>query len=571
MRALRALNSIALAVALLACSKTVPAPAPDAELVVTNARIYTVNSKQPWAQALAVRDGRLVAVGSEREARSWVGPATKVVDVGGRLLIPAFHDAHVHLALAASRHEYCDLGYPATLDATRSAMQACVDRSRDAAWLLMTNPNVAVFPPTGPELEFLDSFAGNRPLVINALHSSFASSAALAHAKITTSARDPVGGVIVRDDAGRPSGTLRGTAQDLLYDHVPQPTPAEIDAKFRELLATLPRYGLASIQELSGTTRSELYATAVSAGAAPVRIRHGQVLVHGADAPALEPGARAFIEAAERHRSRWLNAGTVKIFVDGDLGDRTAALMEPYADGASDDRGTPNWTQEQLDAWATRLDAAGLQLHFHAMGDRAVHMALDAIEHAQQTNGRRDARHQITHLHVVAPDDLPRFRKLGVLANVQPYFAENIDYNTVLARALLGPTRHAWMFRFRDLLAHGATLVASTDGPVASPLDPFVSMQAALTRREPGSTKPAFLGEQSLTLPEVIAAYTLHGARANFVDDSGSLEVGKWADFVVLDRDLFTIEPEMIRSTHVLWTVIEGRETYRTPEWSATP
>ena len=196
-----------------------------------------------------------------------------------------------------------------------------------------------------------------------------------------------------------------------------------------------------------------------------------------------------------------------------------------------------------------------------------IHMALDAIEHAQQVNGRRDARHQITHLHVIAPGDLPRFRQLGVIANVQPYFAENIDYNTVRARVFLGPTRHAWMFRFRDLLAHGASLAASTDGPVVSPLDPFISIQAALTRSEPNSASPPFLPEQKLTLSEVLTAYTLNSAHANFIDDSGSLEVGNWADFVVLDRDLFSLAPEQIRSTRVLSTVVEGRETYRAANW----
>lgn len=559
----------AMPVALLAvaCSKTVPAPAHHADLVVSNAKIYTVDAAHPWAQAIAVKDGRLVAVASEREAASWIGPETNVVDAGGRLIIPAFHDAHVHLALAASREDYCDLGYPASLEATEGAMRACVSRARDGAWILIANPNTAVFPQRGPGLAFLDALAGNRPLVVNALHSSFASTAALTHAKITATTPAPVNGEIGRDDSGHLTGTLRGTAQDLLYAHVPKPTAEQTAVKFRELVATLPRYGLASVQELGATDRSELYAAAVAAAAVPVRIRHGQVLLHGVDAPSLADGARTFIEAAQRHRSRWLNAGTVKIFVDGDLGDRTAALHEPYADGTADERGNPNWTQEQLDAWATRLDAAGLQLHFHAMGDRAIHMALDAIEHAQRVNGRRDARHQITHLHVVAPADLPRFKQLGVIANVQPYFAENIDYNTVRARALLGPTRHAWMFRFRDLLTNGATLAASTDGPVASPLDPLISIQAGLTRREPGSSLPSFLPDQQLTLPELLIAYTLHAARANFIEDSGSLEVGKWADFVMLDRNLFEIDPEHIRAAKVLWTVVEGRVTYRAPTW----
>lgn len=558
------------AAVLLACASAAPGPAAYADLVVTNARIYTVDAKRPWAEAFAVRDGRIVAIGTARDAQRWIGPSTRRADLGGRLVTPAFHDTHTHLALAASRQDYCDLGYPADLEATRHAMQRCVERAGDAAWILMANPNTAVFPEAGPDATFLEAIARGRPLVVNALHSSFASSEALVRAGIGATTRDPHGGVIVRDDAGRATGTLRGTAQDLLYAHVPKPSAAQVARKFRELVSTLPRHGVVSIQELSGTARAPLYADAVARREVPVRIRHGQVLEHGVNAPPLESGVGVFAATARRHRSRWLDAGAVKIFVDGDLGDQTAALTEPYAGTDADGgRGEPNWTQAQLDAWVIRLDAEALQLHFHAMGDRAIHMALDAIERAQRVNGRRDARHQISHLHVIAPADLPRFKELGVIANVQPYFAENIAYNTVRARALLGPTRHAWMFRFRDLIAHGATLVASTDGPVASPLDPFVQIQAALTRREPGSPEPAFLPEQRLTLPEVLAAYTLHAARANFLDDSGSLEVGKWADFVVLDRDIFVLDPEQLRATRILWTVLEGRETYRAPAWTA--
>ncbi len=231
-------------------------------------------------------------------------------------------------------------------------------------------------------------------------------------------------------------------------------------------------------------------------------------------------------------------------------------------------RGEPNWTQNELNAWSTQLDAAGLQLHFHAMGDRAVHMALNAIEHAQQVNGRRDSRHQITHLHLIASADLPRFRKLGVIANIQPNFGENNEYNTVRALQLLGPERHRLMFRFRDLLQSGAVMAVSTDGPVASPLNPFVSIQSALTREEAGSTAPAFLPEQRLTLPEVLAAYTIGSAYANFLDnESGSLETGKSADFILLDRNLFEIDHESIHRTRVLWSVLEGREVFRSENW----
>lgn len=545
-----------------------PAAAQDsqmpADLIVRNARIYTLDAARSWASALAVRSGRLVFVGPDDDVTSWAGPHTRVVDAGGRLILPGFHDAHVHLALAAAGRQRCDLGYPATRRAMRDSMAACVARSAGSSWVLMRNGNSSIFAAGGPPLPFLDSISPDRPLAVDMLHSWYANSAALRIAGITAATPDPPDGTIARDATGHPTGTLHGTAQALLVRHVPRSTEQDIEDGFRALQDTLAGYGIVSVQELAATRRSVLYSKAHSEGWLKARVRHGQMLLQGPDAPPLDSGSAAYIATARRHRDRWLNAGSVKLYVDGDLGDQTAALLGPYA--GSGNRGEPFWTQAELDAWTARLDAAGLQMHFHAMGDRAIRMALDAVEYARQVNGPRDARHQITHLHVIAPEDLPRFRRLGVIANVHPYFAENIEYNTVRALELLGPERHTWMFRFRDLLAHGAMLAASTDGPVAAPLNPFVGIQAALTRRERGSAAAAFLPAQRLTLPEVLAAYTIGGAYANFLDrESGSLEAGKWADFVMVDRNLFDLDPEEIHRSRVLWTVVEGREVYRAP------
>lgn len=541
----------------------------EADLVVKNASIYTMDAARSWKQALAVKNGRLVFIGSDSDIKKWIGSKTKVVDAEGKLILPGFHDTHVHLALAAVRRQWCDLGYPKTLAATRDAISGCIKESAGKSWILLTNPNMAVFPPDGPELKFLDNLASDRPLVVNALHSSLANSAALKIAGITTSTSDPSNGIIVRDASGNPTGTLRGTAQDLLYRVVPRPTDKEIAENFRKIMDELPGYGIVSVQELSGRNRAEFYSDALSKGWLKVRVRHGQMLLSGAEKPAVKSGKEEFLRNATRFQGRWLNAGTVKIFVDGDLGDKTAALFEPYlGDNTDKNRGEPNWTQKELNHWTSQLDAEGIQLHFHAMGDRAVHMALNAIEHSQTVNGRRDSRHQITHLHLIASADLPRFRKLGVIANIQPYFAENIEYNTVRALELLGPERHRLMFRFRDLSESGAILAASSDGPVASPLNPFVSIQSALTRREAGSTAPAFFPEQRLTLPEVLAAYTIGGAYANFLEkESGSLEAGKLADFILVDQNLFEIDQEDIHRTKVLWSVIEGRELFRNETW----
>lgn len=561
--------AITIVLSIISVKPTLSQTQGKADLVVKNANVYTMDAVRSWKQALAVKDGRLVFIGNDANVRTWIGPKTKIVDAGGKLILPGFHDTHVHLSLAASRQHWCDLGYPKTLAATQEAISNCVKKAAGKSWVLFTNPNTAVFPAEGPELKFLDDIVSDRPLVINALHSSFANSRALKIAGITKTTANPPKGIIVRDTEGRPTGTLRENAQDLLYKYVPKLTKEELAKNFRGIMNELPSYGIVSVQELSGRTRADFYGDALAKGWLKTRVRHGQMLLRGADEPSIANGMEQFVTNARRYHGLWLNAGTVKIFVDGDLGDQTAALFEPYlGENPNGNRGEPIWTQNELNAWSAQIDAAGFQLHFHAVGDRAIHMALNAIEHAQQVNGRRDSRHQITHLHLIASADLPRFRKLGVIANIQPSFGENIEYNTVRSLQLLGPERHRFMFRFRDLLQSGAVMAVSTDGPVASPLNPFVSIQSALTRKEAGSTEPAFLPEQKLTLPEVLAGYTIGSAYANFLDkESGSLEIGKSADFILLDRNLFEIDQEDVHLTRVLWSVLEGREVFRAENW----
>ena len=543
----------------LATSPLVQA-AETADWVVRNARIYTVNALSPWANAMAIKDKRLILIGSEQEVDKLIGPDTRVEDAGGRLILPGFHDTHVHMALNASKRHWCDVGYPQTLEATRSAILSCITASKGKEWVLISNANTAAFPKDGLPAGFLDDIISDRPLVIDAVHSSFVNSKAMRIAGINKTTLDPVNGMIVRDSSGTPTGTFRESAKLMMEDRIPRQTPEEFNRNLREVVAEMSRFGVVSVQELTSMLPVQFYDDALKKGWLTTRVRYGQIVGSGDRTPSDKDVAN-FILAGKHHQSRWLNANTIKLYIDGDLGDQTAAMMEPYEN--SSERGEPIWTQEQLNIQVAKFDAAGMQLHLHAVGDRAISMALDAIENSQLINGRRDARHQITHLHAISDQDLPRFKQLGVIANVQPYFATNIDYNTTRALELLGAERHRRMFRFKDLLEHGARVVVSTDSPV-SPINPMVSIQAAMTRMEKGVDAPPFLPGQSLSLKEVIEAYTLGGAFANFLDrDSGSLEVGKYADFVMLDQNLFDIDADRFDETQVIWTVVEGEEVHR--------
>ncbi len=543
-----------------------------ADLVVRDAVIFTADSTNLRATALAVREGRLVHVGSSERAERWIGPDTRVVDGQGRLVTPGFHDPHVHIARAGVESTVCYLSEPATLEALREALRECAqDQSRD--WILAEELNPQVFPPGGPPAGFLDQIARGRPMWVSKIggHESYVNRIVLQMAGVDRFTPDPANGSFARDASGTPTGTLRGAASTLvrqrLADVWPTDGPEEIDRRVRAQFRAAVRLGVVSVQEIADIERDaeQIYAGVLAPGPDAPRIRLAQEILHYAEQGApFEERIAGAVGVAQRLAPLGINAWTIKVFLDGDFGPRTAALLDPYEDEAEGGwRGQPYLTQAELDRLAELADAAGFQLLIHAIGDRAVRMALDAIEHARRVNGPRDARHQITHLHLIDDADVERFADLGVVANVQPLFADNHSYNTETVRSLVGEQRLERLHRFRDLLERGAVLAASTDYPVV-PLDPLETLQAAITRAEPGSDAPPFNPEQRLTLEESLMAATLGAAYANFLDDeSGSLEVGKSADFVMFDRDLFGSGPSDFLTARVVWTVIAGRDAYR--------
>ena len=552
---------------------------PDgADLVVRGARVFTADSLQPDAEAFAVTAGTLTYVGTDSGVANLIGPDTRVVDARGRLITPGFHDTHVHLLQAAAEREWCYLDVPETLEATVASLMACAEESR-GPWLLANDLNPDVFPPNGPPRGFLDGIEEDRPVWVSKAggHEAYVNQIVLELAGVDSSTPDPPNGTIVRDETGRPTGTLRGAAttmvENRLTDIWPEPTPEDVEEWLVEELEAAARLGITSVQEIPGfgTDIASVYDRVLDPGAGLPRIRFAQrIFAYGEEAVDAAARIEQAIEVAEQMEARGIRADVVKLFVDGDFPPQTAALTEPYTSPQEPGwRGAPYFSQEELNDIAARVDAAGLQLHFHAIGDRAVRMSLDAIEYARSVNGVRDARHQITHLHLTGSEDLYRFAELGILANVQPIFADNHSYNTVLTRDLLGPERNSQMHRFRDFLDAGADLVVSSDYPMIL-LEPLETIQTALTRRMPGSAEAAFNPEQRLSLDEVLRAYTLRGAFANFLArESGSLEVGKSADFVMFDRDLFEVAPDSVIDVRVVWTVIRGREVYFEPDGGA--
>lgn len=547
--------------------------AAPADLVLTHGLVYTVDASRSWAEAVALRDGRIVAVGTDAEVRRLVAPATRVVDLGGRFVLPAFHDAHVHPVSAGVELGQCNLNDLDTAEATVAAVTACVPAQAGRAWLVGGGWSLTAFPPGQPTRQALDAVTASRSAVLSSAdgHTLWVNSAALAAAGITRDTPDPPAGRIERDARGEATGLLRESAGDLVRRLVPATTSAEYEAGLVRALAELNRFGIVSFQEASASEPMvAAYRAVARQGQLTARARLSLTADQTKDASQVD----GFVRTRAATTEPGVVAGTVKIFVDGVIEAATAALVDPYLSlpaerraAAPPTRGLPNYTDAQLQALVTRLDRDGFQVHMHAIGDGAVRQGLDALAAADRANGRRDRRAHIAHLELVQPDDLPRFRQLGVIANLQPLWAYRDTYIRDLTEPRLGPTRSRWLYPFGALHRAGAMLAGGSDWSVSS-VNPLDAMQVAVTRRgltAPAGT-PAWLPDERLDLPTALAAYTIGGAHVNFEErDSGSIEVGKFGDLIVLDQNLFALAPERLHEARVQWTLLEGREVYRAP------
>lgn len=536
-------------------------PAP-ADLVLRNGAVYTVDSTKPWARAVAVRAGRIVLVGSDSEAAALVGARTRVIDLAGRMLLPGFHDSHVHPVSGGMEMAACDLGEQSTRSGVVETIARCSRDKPGASWLLGRGWQLPVFPAANPGRALLDSLVPDRPAFFVAAdgHSAWVNSRALAIAGISAATPDPPRGHIERDSLTRePTGTLRESASRLVRRHLPRLTAADYEAGLARSLTMAARYGITSLQEASADTMVlRAYAALDRRGVLTARV----VAAIRVD-PAAGPAQVARMSALRtRFAGRRLRVTAAKIFADGVIEARTAALLEPYVGGGG--RGTPNLTAPAMDSLVIALDRARFQVHVHAIGDGAVRMTLDAFAAAQRANGARDSRHHIAHLEMIDSADVPRFAGLGVYANFQPLWAYEDSYIRNLTVPVLGTERSRHLYPLGSIARSGAVLVAGSDWNVSS-MDPLQAMQVAVTRRYRDSTAgPAWLPDEQVTLAQIMAAYTINGARVSFEEhETGSIAVGKAADLIVIDRNLFVIPSADIHRAKVLLTLLAGREIYR--------
>jgi len=532
--------------------------------VFLGATVETMVEGTASADSVAVFGGRIVHVGSSAEVRRLIGPGTRVIELDGETLLPGFEDAHVHPISGGLLSRECDLHGLADASAYLDAVAAHVAAHPDRDWITGGGWLLTAFPRGEPDGALLDAIVPDRPTFLYSHdgHVGWANSKALAIAGIDRATPDPADGRIVRDAHGQPTGTLHDGAVDLLAPHLPQPTHADRLDGLRAGQAHLHALGITAWQD-AHVEPDELavYREAAEAGWLTARV-----------VAALWWQRRAGLEqidALERQRAESvigrLRADSVKLMLDGILESRTAFMTSPYIgqDGvAGADAGTPFIEPDLLREAVIELDRRGFQAHFHAIGDGAVRLALDAVESARRANGMTDHRHHVAHLEVVNPADVPRFASLGVVANIQPLWASDDDQMRTLRVPLLGADRAGWQYPFASLIRAGATLAGGSDWTVSS-ANPLLEIEVAVTRVDPDTRDVApFSPDERLTLDAALRAFTIGSAYVNHLDDTGTIEVGKLADLVVLDRDLRDRGAGAIGDATVRRTFVEGEEVF---------
>jgi len=545
-----------------------------ADLVILDTPVYTLNKKQPWAQAVAVREGKIVMVGSKEEAENLMGPASRVISQPGGMVLPAFQDAHIHPLTSGVDHFDCSLDIqPPTPQAYQDKVRECARNMPDRQWITGGGWLVTAFPPNGiPNKALLDSAVPDRPVLLFSAdgHTAWTNSLAMKLAGITRETPDPPKGRIDRDPkSGEPVGSFQESAMDLIRAHMPPPPQSQIDEGLRYAVDYLHSLGITAMQEAHAIIDPDdplkmlpTYRRFADSGELKM---HTVISLGWDDHRGLEQ-IPDLVKARDRYNGGMLNTDTVKIFLDGVVEPRTAALLQDYTDQPGY-KGELKVPPDILNEAVARLDALGFQVHMHVIGDAAVREGLDAIEFARKRNGPTNGRHHLAHVQFVNPADIARFGELNVTATFSPLWAYEDEYLTKLTLPRVGPERYQWTYPINSILQAGGRIDFGSDWNVSSP-DPLLAIETAITRVDPinGNT-PVFLPRERITLEQAIAAATINAAYDNHLDDrTGSIETGKLADLVILDTNLFKIEPSAISDAKVVSTIFGGKVVYHRKE-----
>ncbi len=546
-----------------------PAQKPKADVIFTHGNVYTgmVDATASLGagkrfEALAIVGDRILAVGPRDDIMKLKGPDTKIVDLGGHFVMPGFNDAHMHLASAGLEKLNVNMVGTKSLDEFRDRLRAKCDAAEPGEWVVGEGWDETLWPVKVPPTRWdLDEVSGKHPVYLVRVdgHIGVANTRALQLASVTVASRDPDGGKIDRDDSGTPNGILREKAQEAVWAVIPKPTHEKRRQAIELALVDLASHGVTSAQDYSQWEDFQIYEDLEHEGKLTARISEWLPFNDSID----ELNRKRDSHPAS---DNMLHTGMLKGFMDGSLGSKTAALLEPYSDDPGNS-GLPQYEAAKLNAMTKERVLAGYQIGFHAIGDKGIQMALDAFAEAEKAakeakvkaaDGGTDYRLRVEHAQVTTPQQILRFKELKVIASMQPgHLLTDMNW----AEARLGPKRAEHSYAWAEFLRRGVVLAFGTDYPV-EPVSPFRGIYSALTRMSEDGKK-SYYPAQKLNIEQTIAAYTTGSAYAEFAEkQKGKLEPGMLADFVVLDQDITAALPPKMMETKVLRTVVGGKTVY---------
>lgn len=542
-------------------------PFPD--LIIVNANIVTMDPLTPKAEALAATGGRVTALGSTADIMALADSTTEVIDAGGRLVLPGFQDTHIHLQDSGQGYgQNADLQDARTVEELVDIMQK-FGASHGRPWVDGVGWYTGIFTEENLDRHVLDRAVPDRPCFILASdgHNACMNSRACEFVGLVKGMADPPNGHFVLDEDGVPTGMLHEDAIKWADERMPQPTDDDFAFGVKWAAALANRHGITGVLDASVADRHvRVYDRLQKAGELTVRV----CATARVEPSETTEGALARISAYRAaHQSEMFTVHSAKFFLDGVLENRTAVMIDDYSDAIGGNAPLMFRHEQVLDLF-TAFDAARFQLHVHVIGDGACRAALDGFEAARKANGRWPGLHQVAHVQCIDPSDIPRFRELGAMMNIQPLWARHEPSVTDVALPMVGEARGKWMYAFRSLIDAGAGYALSSDWGVST-LNPFEIMETAITRQPPGRprTHPVFLSEQRMTREECVKGYTIHAAQAAWREaDTGSLTPGKYADIIILDRNIFTCDVYDIGGTEVLLTLLGAKEVHRSERFA---
>lgn len=531
-------------------------PQEKADMVLHNGKIYTSVDENPFVEAVAVKNSKILFVGSNKDAKKFIGPTTEVLDLRGKIAVPGFTDAHLHFASGGRSLATLTFRGVDSVEKIQEMVAAKIAELPEGAPVFGSQYDHTLFPGGAwPTKEDLDKVSPSNPVVIRRVdgHSIWVNSLALKQSGVNKNTSSPFGGEIMKDPkTGEPTGILKEEATGLIRVKGSAQEPS-LQEDIEQGLHHAAKLGVTSIQTSSSLKEIEIYKKLKAAGSLTLRV-YTWLPIKGLDTYS-EKGIR------QGQGDDMIRVGFLKAYIDGTLGSGTALLFAPF----SDDPGTsglPQYDENEFYSLIEKAHENGYQVGVHAIGDKGVNWVLNAVDRAQKKHGKKGLRHRIEHAQVIRADDFPRFQELGVIASMQP---THCTTDMRFCEQRVGIERSKGAYAWRTLLSNGAHLAFGTDWPV-EPLDPMRGLYSAVTRKNIEFDYPenGWFPEQKLTMAEAIKAYTIGSAYASFEEDiKGSLEVGKLADIVVLSKDVFDIAPKEILATEVLFTILGGKIVYK--------